>query len=161
MAEAQRQTADTPWYQDGLRFSCTQCGNCCTGGPGAVWHTDAEAAEMATALGITTDEFLQRYSRVLGGRRSLNEHETEHGFDCIFLDRTTQPGKALCRVYLARPTQCRTWPFWSDNIRSARAWRAAKERTPCPGMDSGTLIPVEKIRILRGQDDADNAAAPW
>ena len=25
------------WYADGLRFTCTQCGNCCTGQPGFVW----------------------------------------------------------------------------------------------------------------------------
>ena len=23
-----------PWYQDGLQFRCTRCGNCCTGAPG-------------------------------------------------------------------------------------------------------------------------------
>ena len=26
--------AAEPWYADGLAFTCTQCGNCCTGGPG-------------------------------------------------------------------------------------------------------------------------------
>ncbi|MFM1805538.1 MAG: hypothetical protein RL136_2417, partial [Planctomycetota bacterium] len=31
--------AQAPWYAEGLRFECTQCGNCCSGGPGAVWFT--------------------------------------------------------------------------------------------------------------------------
>src|SRR5262245_18529291 len=25
-----------PWYQDGLEFTCTRCGKCCTGEPGFV-----------------------------------------------------------------------------------------------------------------------------
>ena len=41
-----------PWYAEGLRFECTQCGNCCSGGPGAVWFTSEEAGGMARALGL-------------------------------------------------------------------------------------------------------------
>lgn len=116
---------------------------------------------MAVALGLSDEEFATRYTRVIADRRSLNERETQHGFDCVFLDRTTQPGKALCGVYMARPTQCRTWPFWPENLASPRAWLEAKSRTPCPGMDKGTLIPVDQIRILRDRDHADNHAAPY
>ncbi len=36
-----------PWYQDGLAFTCTQCGKCCTGDPGFVWVTDEEIAALA------------------------------------------------------------------------------------------------------------------
>ena len=35
------------WYAEGLRFGCTQCGNCCTGPPGAVWFTAEEGRAMA------------------------------------------------------------------------------------------------------------------
>lgn len=31
-----------PWYAPGLSFTCTQCGNCCTGEPGVVWVSDEE-----------------------------------------------------------------------------------------------------------------------
>jgi len=152
---------DTPWYKDGLRFSCSQCGNCCTGGPGAVWYTADEGHAMATALGLSDEEFSARYTREIENRRSLNERETEHGFDCVFLDRTTQPGRALCSVYTARPGQCRTWPFWPENLESPQAWKAAKDRTPCHGMDNGKLYPIEQIRIMRDLDQADNETAPW
>ncbi|MFM7740581.1 MAG: YkgJ family cysteine cluster protein, partial [Planctomycetota bacterium] len=30
-------SAAEPWYKDGLRFQCSQCGDCCTGGAGYVW----------------------------------------------------------------------------------------------------------------------------
>ncbi len=154
-------TPPEPWFKDGLRFSCTQCGNCCTGGPGAVWYTADEGRAIAATLGITDAEFESRYTRAIGHRRSLNESETSHGFDCVFLDRASKPGVALCRIYKSRPSQCETWPFWPDNLRSARAWTAAKSRTPCPGMDTGQLIPSDQIRIMRERDRADNDSAPW
>ena len=46
------------WYKDGLAFQCTQCGNCCTGPPGAVWFNDKEAEEMAAELGMDIDDFM-------------------------------------------------------------------------------------------------------
>ncbi len=116
---------------------------------------------MAKSLGISEAEFLERHTRLVGTRRSLNERETAHGFDCVFLDRLTRPGMALCSVYTGRPSQCRTWPFWPSNLSSARAWAHAKAKTPCPGMGSGPIIPVEQIRIMRDIDDRDNSDAPW
>ena len=137
------------WYADGLHFACTSCGNCCTGPPGAVWFKEDEGRRMAEKLGISVKEFRRRFARKLNGNWSLNERDTEHGFDCIFLDRGSVPGKAVCSVYEARPTQCRTWPFWAENLTTQRAWLTAKHATPCPGMDDGPLVPVEQIRILR------------
>ncbi len=137
------------WYADGLRFSCTQCGNCCTGPPGTVWFDDDEAGAIARRLNIAESRFRALHARRLGGRWSLKERRTDHGYDCVFLDRETVPGRAVCSIYEARPAQCRTWPFWPENLRSRQAWASAKRRTPCPGMDEGKLIPVEAIRILR------------
>ena len=136
------------WYAGGLRFSCTQCGNCCTGPPGSVWFTDAEAAAIAGRLGIEIAEFYKRYANKVDGRWSLKETLVGSGYDCVFLDRTPS-GAALCSIYGDRPTQCRTWPFWPENLTSRRTWEQVKRRTPCPGMDTGTLVPIERLRILR------------
>ncbi|MSR28150.1 MAG: YkgJ family cysteine cluster protein [Phycisphaerales bacterium] len=150
-----------PWYQGGLQFSCTQCGNCCTGAPGAVWFTEEEGRAMAAQVSLSEQEFLDGHTRLVGSRRSLKEIETSHGFDCAFLDRDSVPGKALCRIYRARPSQCRTWPFWPTNLSSRRAWEQARAATPCPGMGAGALVRVEEIRIMRDQDQLDNGSAPW
>src|SRR5262245_462487 len=101
-----------PWYADGLRFSCTQCGNCCTGPEGAVWFTADEGRAIAQMLGLSESDFLERYTRVIGARRSLNETPSEFGFDCVFLRRETIGDRtfARCSIYESRPTQCRTWP---------------------------------------------------
>ena len=149
MAEHSSTSPNDQWYGDGLQFTCTQCGNCCTGPAGYVWFTDEDAARMADRLGVDESTFYRKYARKLRGRWSLIERKTEHGYDCIFLDRKSKPGKALCSIYDARPAQCRTWPFWPENLATPQAWEDVKRQTPCPGMDSGQLVPATQIRIMR------------
>src|SRR6478752_2178164 len=75
----------TVWYADGLRFACTQCGNCCTGQPGFVWVNDEEIAALADFRGEPEDQVRGLYTRSEGGtRRSLREKANG---DCVFYDR--------------------------------------------------------------------------
>lgn len=148
-----------PWYRDGLRFQCTLCGNCCTGPEGVVLFTPQEGRAMAAKLGLTEEEFLARYSRRIGNRRSLTEKKSTFGNDCVFLDRQTLPGKAICGLYEARPSQCRTWPFWEGNLTSRRAWEKTKQHVPCPGMDQGPLHTLQQIRIALEEDRAQGGSA--
>ncbi len=139
----------TEWYADGLRFECTMCGACCTGAPGVVRYTPEEASRIARRLCVTVEEFTRRYTHAVGkGRRSLNEIETEHGFDCVFLDRASSPGKAICSLYEDRPLQCRTFPWWPENLRSRQEWRSVARA--CEGVGQGRLVPISEIRIQRG-----------
>jgi len=142
-------TGRTSSGERGLRFECTMCGACCTGPPGYVLVSDAECAALARRLGLSVERFVAEHTHTTGKGRSLNERETEHGFDCIFLDRESVPGRAVCGVYEDRPTQCRTWPFWPENVRTPRQW----DRTGaiCPGVNRGALVPPERIRVLRDQ----------
>jgi len=132
------------WYREGLRFSCTQCGRCCTGAPGYVWVTRREVEALRAFLRTTTEDFARRYLRKVGSRASLIEKPNG---DCIFYDRG-------CTVYPARPDQCRTFPFWSENLKSRSAWDAAAD--DCPGMGSGRLYSAAEIRRIRG-GEADAA----
>jgi len=114
-----------------------------------VWFTDEEGRAMAKKLGMRVEDFYARYSRKVGARWSLTENVISGKYDCVFLDRDTE--KPSCKLYEARPLQCRTWPFWSENLQSKKAWQRAKKETPCAGMDSGRFIPAAKIRIIRDQ----------
>ena len=130
-----------PWYADGLAFSCTQCGDCCTGAPGYVWVTREEMAALAEAMGESSvRRFRQRYVRKVGNRFSLKEHPNG---DCVLFDPQTR----TCRAYEARPIQCRTWPFWDSNLETPQAWKATCD--VCPGCGRGephTLAQIEDLR---------------
>jgi Fe-S-cluster containining protein len=129
-----------PWYSEGLRFECTACGDCCSGPPGFVWVEQKEIAALAEHLGMAVDEFEGRYVRQVGPDKSLIEYPDG---DCIFLDRQSRK----CSVYAARPTQCRTWPFWDSNLATRKDWKWVCE--VCPGSGRGQLYSFEEIEIRR------------
>jgi Fe-S-cluster containining protein len=152
---------DGLWYADGLRFACTQCGGCCTGPTGYVWCNDEEIRAMAAGLRITEAQFLTRYTRLLHGRRSLTEVRTRHGYDCVLLQQTG-PGMACCSAYDVRPAQCRTWPFWPENLASPEDWHRAARR--CPGVAAGisghgTRYALTRIATLRDSCEPRNGPA--
>jgi Fe-S-cluster containining protein len=127
---------EQPWFKDGLRFQCTQCGDCCTGAPGYVWVNQEEIEALAREIGLAPDEFERKYVRRVGIRRSLVEFSNG---DCVFFDGE----KRKCTVYTARPRQCRTWPFWHSNVRSPEDWEHTCQ--VCPGSGTGPLVPAEQI----------------
>jgi Fe-S-cluster containining protein len=111
-----------------LRFSCTACGHCCRGGDerDTVFVNPHEEAAIACHLGLSAAQFRQRYTSTDGdGQRVL----AATGDACVFLDQ------GRCAIYPARPVQCRTWPFWPENLIDAAAWEAVVAE--CPGAGSG------------------------
>jgi len=130
-----------PWYRDGLAFSCTRCGACCTGAPGYVWVNDEEIAALAEHRRTSVAAFTRSFVRRVGDRLSLIERP---GGDCIFWDRSRG-----CTVYESRPVQCRTWPFWPENIESPENWDQV--RSVCPGSGRGQLFTVDQIKATAAQ----------
>ena len=152
---------DAPWYAEGLEFTCTQCGNCCTGAPGYVWISDEEIDRLATHLKMKRDRVIDEYCRKIGGKISLKERRSPQGlYDCVFLKETRVGGgknkpptvKRTCTVYPVRPLQCRTWPFWDGNLASKENWKSASKR--CHGMDRGPReFSLEQIEALKNAED--------
>lgn len=63
--------------------------------------------------------------------------------DCVFW-------KDGCTVYPERPRQCRSFPFWRENLLSQDEWTKLKEF--CHGVDRGRLYPLEEIRsVFKGR----------
>lgn len=123
-----------PWSADGLSFECSQCGDCCSGAPGAVWVTDEELTAIALALGKPLGEVRLLHTKLLGGRWSLRDYPNR---DCVFLD----PQSHRSQVDSARPSQCWTWPFLPSNIETKEAWERTCDH--CPG--AGGLHTLEVI----------------
>lgn len=155
-----------PWYADGLQFTCTQCGNCCTGGPGFVWLTTDEIVKLAAYLKMTPEETVEQYCRKIDGKFSLTEVRNAAGnYDCVFLKdvpaaRSGKGGdnaegvqltKRGCSVYPVRPLQCRTWPFWPENLSNKRTWTAASRK--CHGMNVGRSFSINEIHAVRDAND--------
>ena len=130
------------WYQDGLRFSCVECGQCCTGEPGYVWLTAEEMGRIAEFLELPDKTLPSKMVRRVGFRYSLTERSNG---DCVFL--VNHDGKRQCSIYEVRPLQCRTWPFWTSNLKSPVDWAFAGE--VCPGMNNGKKHDVTHIETMR------------
>ncbi|MCP4854674.1 MAG: YkgJ family cysteine cluster protein [Fuerstiella sp.] len=133
-----------PWYKAGLNFTCSQCGDCCTGASGVVWVTDEELKEIADHLDKPIGEIRLFHTRLVRGRVSLTEYQNG---DCTFFD----PEKRRCKVYHVRPIQCRTWPFWQSNVSSQKKWGEVCEY--CPGAGQGKVISLEEIEKRASQMD--------
>lgn len=125
------------WYKEGLRFKCTGCGACCTGGPGYVWLEEADIEGLANRFNLNRETFLGRYTKFVSGRYSLLE--TSPDYDCIFLK------ERRCTVYEDRPRQCRKFPWWKENLKSREDWLEAAKS--CEGINhpDAPLISADAI----------------
>lgn len=124
-----------PWYKNGLRFECTGCGKCCTGSPGNVWIDETEVNLMAEHLEISKKIFTRRYTKKRDGRLSLVE--TKKDYACIFLKDNR------CSIYEVRPQQCRTFPWWKENLKSEESWKAAASY--CEGINDSAPLTTPEV----------------
>ena len=118
------------WYDAGVRFECRpDCGACCVNHDdyAYVYLTDDDVTLLADHLELPRERFLTQYTDVEEGRTFLKIDSPE----CTFLDG------ARCGVYAARPLQCRTFPFWPENLRTRKRWQSLGRF--CPGIDEGPV----------------------
>ncbi len=120
---------------DGIRFECKAgCTDCCKI-PGLVFVHKDEIPGMAGFFGVTAEEFEKtRLAPYFGDifRFSFPQEEP-----CIYL---TDEG---CSIYPVRPIQCRTFPFWPDNMKKPENWEQVMNL--CPGVGKGRLHSMDEI----------------
>lgn len=119
----------------GLRFQCLGSGKCCRcrDGYGYVYLSLADRRQLSKLFGIHTLSFTITYTEKTDGLFHLKRFKK----NCPFLENKR------CTVYRARPIQCRTWPFWPENIIAAK-WKQ-KILNYCPGVGKGELYSKSEI----------------
>lgn len=134
-----KRTTLLPFWQEGLQFECQSSGNCCAsrGEYGFVYLTDEDEVRLAAHLGLVLEDFRTLHTDVTGGYRHLKDPDR----DCMFLR------ERRCDVYEARPSQCRTWPFWPENLKSTRAWQREVVKM-CPGVGQGRVHSAKEIQAV-------------
>lgn len=106
---------------DQLRYRCQKCGNCCRW-EGYVRLNHEEMRPIAHYLGLSVDEFVQKYTILTRDRRGLSLTENEDGA-CVFLSPD-----GCCMIQPVKPEQCRQFPnFWvvpgfRDKCRAIDTW---------------------------------------
>jgi Fe-S-cluster containining protein len=132
------------WYIAGLHFECQQCGECCSGpSQGYIWVTRPEIRFIADFLKIEPKQLRQRYIRRVGFRTTVIEQPSTK--DCIFLQKINSQKR--CMIYPVRPSQCRAWPFWPENLANADAWNKAAQK--CGGINRGRLYSFKEIEKIK------------
>ena len=121
------------FFDQGLRFECQRCGNCCTGEPGFIFVDKHEAVKIAQYVSQDLSSFIDEYLYLFRTGYSIKEHDDGR---CLFY-------REGCAIYPVRPMQCRTFPFWFENLRSQKKWRRVTRE--CPGIDKGPLYSKEQI----------------
>lgn len=134
-----------PWYRDGIRFECTGCGGCCRARNGYeyVYVDPDEARAIARRLAIPLSQFVDEY--LIEQHEDAQMHLRFDDGACSML----KDGK--CSVYEDRPKQCRTWPFWRENLRK-KVWDS--EIAPStPGVGRGRLWTKAEIEATVEEDE--------
>lgn len=106
--------------------ACASCGGrCCTGESGNIFVNRSEIESLSTLLGLDVVEFKAQYLIKKGYKYSIKETKFGDSHDCVFYSREA----GGCSVYLARPMQCRTFPFWEYYKKNVDALKLE-----CPGI---------------------------
>ncbi|MBN2790605.1 MAG: YkgJ family cysteine cluster protein [Candidatus Delongbacteria bacterium] len=127
------------FYDEGVDFECKRCGNCCTRS-GYVFIFQRDLDLILEKTNYSRSELEKRYLSKLDDYVVLKD---QGNGACIFWDDYIKG----CKIYEARPTQCRTFPFWNAIMSDEESWINAME--DCPGIGQGNHFTFEEIEKLR------------
>lgn len=122
------------WRQEVIRFQCqSDCFKCCSK-PGVVYLTNREVSQAAQYLGISVSRFKSEF---LKKQLDLWVIEVEEDLPCPFLAHEG------CIIHETKPSQCKTYPFWRENMESKNHWALATAF--CPGIGKGLEVDKKEI----------------
>ncbi|MDP6335245.1 MAG: YkgJ family cysteine cluster protein [Nitrospinaceae bacterium] len=128
-------TREKWWEKEPLRFECQDdCFKCCTK-PGIVYFDKAAIKNGAGIINVSVEVFKKEFLKKDDGHWM---HEVENGNPCAFL---IPDG---CAIHNGKPLQCRSYPFWHENMTSKSMWKLVEGF--CPGVGVGPAATVATIR---------------
>ena len=134
--------------EKGIRFECQGSGNCCVSRDtyGFVYLSKKDIKKLSIGFKTTEQNFTKNYCQKTDGFIHLKELKKNNG-NCIFLKDNR------CTVYKSRPIQCRTWPFWPENMNT-KTWNNDIAKN-CPGVGKGKVKTKNEI-LKQVQIDYEN-----
>ena len=132
-------------FKDGIKFECQNSGNCCISRDsyGYVYLSVKDIKRLSKFLNLSIEDFKLQYCLTTDGFIHLIDNNNLNG-KCIFLKNKK------CTVYKSRPSQCRTWPFWNENM-NAKVWDNDISIN-CPGIGKGKKIKLDIINKFLKED---------
>ena len=129
---------DRKIFEKGIKFKCQGSSNCCIsrGKHGYVYLTINDIKKISHKFKISIKLFKKKYCHYTNGYLHLKE--IHKNGNCQFLNNKQ------CSIYDVRPTQCRTWPFWNENMNT-KSWNKDVVNF-CPGIGKGIIIDFKKIK---------------
>ena len=127
-------------YTSPMRFQCQPgCIECCEQ-PGHIYLSSSDVARLSRHLKLTQAEFHRQYVCGTKGRERLRKPRAKQ---CPFL---LSDG---CGVHVAKPLQCKAFPFWPEILDKASERRDAAAY--CPGLGKGPLVNIRVARRVANQ----------
>lgn len=131
-----------------MKFECEKTGKCCSnhGDHQFVFLTPKDIERLESHLKRPAREFVKlsefESTRFEPNKKGKYSHLLNPDEKCRFIK------DGLCSVYEARPTQCRTWPFFPEHL-SKENWR--KLSAYCGGIGRGKDLKQEDVEDLVNQ----------
>ena len=114
-----------------LRFACQPgCTKCCDM-EGYVYLSEDDLRRAAEFVHMSAKAFEAKYVYRTAHQRRLRKPRDKQ---CPFL---LSDG---CSIHPAKPTQCRTFPFWPEVVERRSTWNETGRY--CPGIGKGPLIQI-------------------
>jgi Fe-S-cluster containining protein len=123
------------WEKKPVRFECQpDCFKCCAK-PGFVYMNQKDVRQAAEFLNLSQKRFKSEF---LKKQYDMWYIEVEDDNPCPFL---TFEG---CAIHEAKPVQCKTYPFWRENMETPKHWELTASF--CPGIGKGSELLANVIK---------------
>lgn len=109
-----------------LEFSCKGCGICCKE-KGYVFFNKSDILNASKYLNTSPLIFINEY---LNYSDSLGYHiKVDEENKCRFFDENNK-----CMIHKAKPSQCKTFPYWKEYCDKNGNLISGKFKRPCKGV---------------------------